>query len=49
MLFNFYRLCPNPKTLIKIIKKFKSYLSARVDSWSNTKTTLISFVEDYTI
>jgi hypothetical protein len=48
MLFNFYWLCPNPKTL-NIIRRSNTYFCAWIDSWAYTKATLIGFVEDYTI
>jgi hypothetical protein len=48
MLFNFYWLCPNPKTL-KIIRRSNTYFCAWIDSWTNTKAALIGFVKDDTI
>lgn len=48
MLFNFYWLCPNPKTLRKF-RRYYAYFGAWIYSWTNPKSSLISFVEDYTI
>jgi hypothetical protein len=48
MLFNFYWLCPNPKTLIKF-SRYYAYFGAWIYSWTNSKSSLIGFVEDYTI